>query len=51
MWYEEFNWAIMFVLNTIINVTFLFYGDVYGSDPRWNCVWISLLFGAIFLPF
>ena len=50
MWYEEFNWALMFVLNTTVNLTFFFAGDVYGSDPRWSCVWISLIFGAIFLP-
>jgi hypothetical protein len=51
MWYEEFNWALMFVLNTAVNLTFFLTGDVYGSDPRWQCVWLSLLFGAIFLPF
>lgn len=51
MWYEEFNWAIMFVLNTMINLAFFFTGDVFGGDPRWNCVWVSLVFGAIFLPF
>lgn len=51
MWYEEFNWALMFILNTSVNLTFFFTGDIYGADPRWQCVWISLLFGAIYLPF
>lgn len=52
MWYEEANWTIIFVLNTMINLWFLLSGDVHSSeDPRWSCVWLSLVFGAIFLPF
>lgn len=52
MWYEELNWTIMFVLNTIINLYFFFSGDMQQSqDPRWACVYLSLIFGVIYLPF
>lgn len=51
MWYEEFNWLFMFVLNTAINIVFFFSGGMESSDPRWTCVYLSLVFGAIFLPF
>ena len=52
MWYEEFNWAIMFILNTGISIYFFLSGDLQSSsDPRFKCVYISLLFGAIYLPF
>ena len=52
MWYEEFNWAIMFILNTGINLYFFVSGDMQSSnDPRWMCVYISLVFGAVYLPF
>jgi len=51
MWYEEFNWAVMFILNTAINGWYLLSGDVWGSDPRWTCVWLSLIFAVIYLPF
>jgi len=52
MWYEELNWAIMFILNTAINVFFLVSGDMHSSsDPRWTCVYLSLVFGIIYLPF
>lgn len=52
MWYEEFNWAVMFILNTGINLWFLISGDVRPhEDARWACVWLSLLFGLIYLPF
>lgn len=51
MWYEEFNWLFMFILNTAINLVFFFSGDMESSDPRWTCVYLSLIFGAIFLPF
>ena len=50
MWYEEANWALMFTLNTIINLFYFFSGDYQQSDPRWQCIWLSLLFGAIYLP-
>ena len=50
MWYEEFNWAIMFILNTGINLYFFVSGDMQSSnDPRWMCVYISLVFGAVYL--
>ena len=52
MWYEEFNWAIMFILNTGISIYFYLSGDLQSSsDPRFKCVYISLLFGVIYLPF
>lgn len=52
MWYEELNWAVMFILNTAINVFFVFSDDMKNSnDPRYTCVYLSLIFGAIFLPF
>lgn len=51
MWYEEANWAVMFVLNSAINLWFLVSGDMFSStDPRWSCVWLSLVFGVIYLP-
>ena len=52
MWWEEFNWGIMFVLNTAVNAWFFLSGDVWSSnDPRWTCVYLSLVFGLGFLPF
>jgi hypothetical protein len=52
MWYEEFNWAFMFILNSAINLFFFFSGDMQSSnDPRWTTVYLSLLFGVIYLPF
>lgn len=51
MYYEECNWTIMFILNTAINICFFFSGDMESSDPRWSCVYLSLIFGAIYLPF
>lgn len=52
MWYEEFNWAFMFILNSAINLYFFFSDDMAkSSDPRWSTVYLSLLFGIIYLPF
>jgi hypothetical protein len=52
MWYEEFNWALMFIINTVISLWFVFTGDMFSSeDPRWKCVYLSLLFAVIYLPF
>ena len=52
MWYEELNWTTMFILNTIINLYFFFSGEMeHSKDPRWACVYLSLIFGAIYLPF
>lgn len=52
MYYEELNWAIMFILNSVINVFFLLSDDMQNSnDPRWTTVYLSLLFGVIYLPF
>lgn len=51
MWYEEFNWTLMFIINTAINIWFFLSGDIHSDDPRWSCVWLSLVFGAIYLPF
>jgi len=52
MWYEEFNWALMFIINTVISLWFVFTGDMWSSeDPRWKCVYLSLIFAVIYLPF
>ena len=52
MYFEELNWTIMFVINSAINLFFLFDGgDMMYNDPRFISVYLSLGFGAGYIPF
>ena len=52
MFFEELNWTIMFVINSVINLIFLFAGGhIMYADPRFVSVYLSLVFGAFYIPF
>ena len=44
MFFEEFSWFLMFVINTGLNIVFLYHGN------RSTLVILSLVHGALYLP-
>lgn len=51
MYFEELNWTIMFVQNTVISLMFFFTGGALADDPRFVLVYMNLVFGAGYIPF